>query len=177
MHICKFCLKEFSTGVKLGGHTVCCRLNPSYSVRIERIRQKGIGRKHTLKARQKISKGRIAYLVANPDRVPYVINHSSKMSYPERLFRDALVENKLINWCYHYRNGLYQYDFAFPSLKIDIEIDGAMHLTEKVAAIDTRRDAFSRKEGWIVIRFSAEEVKKDVQFCIQKLKLCIASLS
>jgi len=28
MHKCKFCGKEYETGVKLGGHTVRCKLNP-----------------------------------------------------------------------------------------------------------------------------------------------------
>jgi hypothetical protein len=27
-HICKYCGKEFESGIKLGGHVVGCKLNP-----------------------------------------------------------------------------------------------------------------------------------------------------
>ena len=36
-HICKFCGKEFETGVKLGGHIVRCKKNPKYKDLINTI--------------------------------------------------------------------------------------------------------------------------------------------
>lgn len=126
--------------------------------------------KHTEETKQKISKARIKYLTENPDKVPYLINHSSKQSYPERIFENALNSSGITGWIYAYQNGIYEYDFAWPELKIDVEIDGATHLSEKVKKIDARRDKFSQDNGWVVIRFTAEQVKQDVVLCINTLK-------
>lgn len=132
--------------------------------------QKNGTRKHTDESKQKISKARLKFLMENPDKVPYIINHSSKKSYPEIIFENALISSKITGWKYQFRNGIYQYDFAFPKQKIDVEIDGGTHLNEKVKKIDERRDEFSRQSGWKVIRFTASQVKQDVIKCIDILK-------
>lgn len=134
------------------------------------VKKHGI-RKHTEETKKKISEIRIKYLQEHPDRVPYVINHSSKPSWPEEVFKNALLSSGIEGWEYKYRNGIYQYDFAIPGKKIDIEVDGGTHETEKVKRIDKRRDEFSRQTGWTVIRFTAKQVKKDVVGCINELKL------
>ena len=126
--------------------------------------------KHSQETKDKISRARIKYLQDNPDKVPYLINHSSKKSYPEQIFENALIASEITGWKYAYRNGLYEYDFAFPELKIDIEIDGGTHLSDKVKKIDERRDSFSKDRGWTVIRFTAKQVKNDVISCIKVLK-------
>lgn len=132
---------------------------------------KGIGfMGHTQETKDKISKSRIKFLEENPDKVPYIINHSSKKSYPEKVFENALISSGIKGWEYNYRNGIYAYDFGFPKLKIDVEIDGGTHLTEKVKKIDSRRDEWSKSQGWKVIRFTAKEVKEDVISCISRLK-------
>lgn len=122
------------------------------------------------KHRQKISDSRRKWLEENPDKVPYLLNHSSKESYPEKIFRNALVAAKLDGWVQDYQNGIYQYDFAFPQDKLDIEIDGGTHSLEKVKRIDTRRDEWSRSHGWKVLRFPAKRVKEDVIGCINEVK-------
>lgn len=127
--------------------------------------------KHSEETKNKISKSRIKYLNENPDKVPYLINHSSKQSYPEQIFQNALESSKITGWIYNYQVGIYQYDFAFPDLKIDVEIDGATHNLEKVKKIDQRRDKFSNDNGWTVLRFTANQVKRDVIGCINILKL------
>lgn len=126
--------------------------------------------KHSQETKDKISKSRIKYLIKNPDKVPYLINHSSKKSYPEEIFENALIANNITGWKYAYQNSIYEYDFAWPEQKIDVEIDGSTHLSEKVKKIDFRRDKFSRDNGWIVLRFTADQVKKDVVSCINILK-------
>ena len=120
--------------------------------------------------KKKISDSRIKYLKEHPDKVPYRLNHSSKMSYPEKVFQNALISTGITGWEYNFQNGIYSYDFAFEKQKIDIEIDGGTHLTDKVKQIDERRDEFSRQQGWIVVRFTAKEVKDDVIKCIEKVK-------
>ena len=126
-------------------------------------------RKHSEITKQKISQARIKYLNENPDKVPYLINHSSKKSYPEQIFEKALISANITGWKYAYQNGIYEYDFAWPEQKIDVEIDGSTHLSEKVKKIDERRDAFSISKGWTVLRFSADRVKSDVISCINEL--------
>lgn len=127
-------------------------------------------RKHTEETKKKISEKRIQFLIENPDKVPYVVNHSSKKSWPEEVFENALKSFGIKGWIYKYRNSIYEYDFAFPDLKLDVEVDGGTHKTEKVKKIDERRDEFSRQQGWKVLRFEAERVKKNVVSCIEELK-------
>lgn len=103
------------------------------------------------------------------------MNHSSKKSWPEEVFENALKSSGITGWEYRYRKGIYEYDFAFPELKIDVEVDGATHKSEKVKKIDKRRDKYSKNEGWTVIRFEAKEVKKDVLKCINELKKYLRS--
>lgn len=167
---CKYCGKIFDNGLKLGGHVTRCDLNPN---RVETNRKTSESMKNktlSIETKKKISDSRIKFLIANPNKVPYIVNHSSKMSYPEKLFKNGLEESNINGWIYNFRNGIYQYDFAFPELKIDVEIDGQTHNTEKVKKIDERRDTFSKKDGWIVIRFTSKEVKENLISCINKLK-------
>lgn len=134
------------------------------------------GRPHTEETKEKIREARLLYLEANPDKVPYLLNHSSKKSYPEQVFENALIASGITGWVYNYQHGLYSYDFAFPEFKVDVEIDGGTHLNEKVKKIDERRDAFSLSRGWVVIRFTAKEVKKDVVGCMNKIKEVIETI-
>ena len=120
--------------------------------------------------KRKISESRIKYLQENPDKVPYIINHSSKESYPEKIFRKALESSGITGWQQSYRAGMYEYDFAFTEEKIDVEIDGSTHNLEKVKRIDERRDEWSHQNGWRVIRFTTQEVREDVVGCINRLK-------
>lgn len=166
---CIYCGKEFQ-GRSLSAHISSCKLNPNYKSRCKNIGKGLIGKKLTDEHKRNVSKSRLKYLIANPDKVPYLLNHSSKESYPEKIFRKALEDSNILGWVQRFQNSIYQYDFAFPELKIDVEIDGGTHLTEKVKKIDERRDKFSQENGWKVIRFTAKEVKENVINCINKLK-------
>lgn len=161
-HICTFCTKEFSQGYQLGGHIAHCMKNPN---RIKTHK----GAPHTEETKRKISQIRRAYLEKNPDKVPYLMNHSSQESYPEKLVRIKLEELNLDFEC-QYRNGIYSYDFAWPEKKIDIEIDGGTHTQEKVRKIDRRRDQWSSKQGWTIHRFSAIMVKQDLDQVIDQIQ-------
>lgn len=147
--------------------------NISEAVKLSR--KKGRGKSfHTAETKAKMSKARIKFLEANPDKNPYRLYHSSKKSYPEQRFEDALKSKEITGWVYAYQNSIYEYDFAFPEQKIDVEIDGRTHLMEHVQEIDRRRDAFSRSQGWVVLRFSASRVKHDVYGCIKELEGVLA---
>lgn len=130
---------------------------------------------HSQETKDKISISRIKYLTEHPDKVPYIINHSSKKSWPEQVFENALNSSDITGWKYNFRNGIYQYDFAWPDLKIDVEIDGGTHKLEKVIAIDERRDKFSNSQGWVVLRFTASKIKSDVVGCVNELKYLLTN--
>lgn len=169
--ICEFCGESFDDGRKLGGHMTHCKLNPKHDEIINNMSKSGLARNFSWSDydKERISNERIKYLTEHPDKVPYKLNHSSKMSYPEKIFKNALESANITGWTYNYQNGIYSYDFAFPELKIDVEIDGSTHTQEKVKKIDERRDLFSKKNGWIVVRFTAKEVKENVLNCINNL--------
>lgn len=168
--ICIYCGKTFQNGRSLGGHMTHCEFNPNHNLILQNMSKASPKRKWSEEDKKKISRRMIEFLMKNPDKVPYKLNHSSKMSYPERVFENALKSANISGWTYNYQNGIYSYDFAFPVLKIDVEIDGNTHIQEKVRNIDKRRDKFSTNNGWIVIRFTANEIKEDVLKCINTLK-------
>lgn len=120
--------------------------------------------------KKKISEARKKYLKENPEKVPYKINHSSKKSWPEEIFERALIRYNIKDWVRNYRNGLYEYDFAFPLQKIDIEIDGFTHTLTKVQLIDKKRDQWSQSQGWKVIRFKAKHILRDINQCMELLQ-------
>ena len=118
------------------------------------------GRKHTKEEKLKISNSRKKYLSEHPDKVPYLINHSSNMSYPEKYFKE-LFEKESIDLQYHYQLGKYELDFANLQLKIDIEIDGEQHfLDERIARSDADRNDFLLGNGWKVFRIRWADYKK-----------------
>lgn len=169
--VCIYCNSKFENGRILGGHMTHCILNPNHTNILKNMSKAGYEKNFhwSDNDKKRISSSMTKYLIEHPDKVPYKLNHSSKMSYPEKIFKNALESMKISGWTYNYRNGIYAYDFAFPDLKIDIEIDGNTHTQEKVKKIDERRDLFSKENGWQVIRFTAKEVKENILLCIKAL--------
>ena len=60
-------------------------------------------------------------------------------------------------------------DFAFIEQKLAIEIDGSQHLLPDRVLSDERKDTFLKENGWIIVRFTASEVIKNVDLVISKL--------
>lgn len=119
-----------------------------------------IPRKHDSISRSKISKSRIEYLTKNPDRVPYLLNHSSKESYPERYFNTILTKYQ-IEFVREYQVGLYGLDFALIKNKIALEIDGEQHYVDnKIIESDIKRTKKLEDLGWNIIRVRWSRYKK-----------------
>lgn len=167
--ICKYCEKEFDTGWSLGGHQTWCDKNPNKKETSKKLSESNKGKVLSKKTKDKISKSRKNYLDNNPGQIPYLLNHSSKESYPEKIFREALEKRKIIGWEYNYTIKRYCLDFAFTDKKIDIEIDGGTHNLPEVIKKDKIRDETLKHLNWTVIRFTAKEVKYDVNKCIDKI--------
>jgi len=65
--------------------------------------------------------------------------------------------------------GDYIVDFACPSLKLVIELDGSQHGDEEIAERDARRTAFLEASGWTVIRFWNDDVLRDIDGVCQHI--------
>ena len=112
----------------------------SESLKISKL--KNPPHKHTQETKDKISKHRKEYLRNNPDKVPYLLNHSRKESYPEKYFTKIFINEK-IDVIKNYKIGLYELDFSIPNKKIDIEVDGSQHyFDKKIVESDIRRTKF-----------------------------------
>lgn len=83
---------------------------------------------------------------------------NSKNFKSEVWFRQILIENGFCHnkshWGYSMNHPVYPFfiDFAFVSMKIGLEVDGAEHRKKKGLAVDEKRDEFLRVNGWFVYR-------------------------
>ena len=118
-------------------------------------------RTHTEETKKKISEIRKKFILENPDKAPYLLNHYSKgPSYPEKYFAEVF-EKEGIKLKNYYSIGLYQLDFADPEKKIDIEVDGSQHrYDKKIIESDIRRNNFLANDGWVVYRVYWPEYMK-----------------
>lgn len=171
--VCKYCLIEFKSGQELGGHQINCKKNPNYESQRNsinyRISDKCKGRKLSEEHKNKLSDSMKKYLDENPGNIPYLKNHSSKESYPERVFRKALTRRGIEGWKQELPLLRYSLDFCFIKEKIDIEIDGGTHKLKSVIEKDTERDKKLTDLGWKIIRIDAREIIKNADLIIDNL--------
>lgn len=71
----------------------------------------------------------------------------------------------------------YSVDLAIPDRKIVIEIDGESHKTKKWKYLDKRKESVLGMLGWKTLRFWNEEVLKDLESVIKKIKEYSISMS
>mgnify|MGYP000228815516 CR=1 FL=1 len=167
---CLYCEREFENGLKLGGHQAHCKLNPNKKLTSLKLSKISKGKTLSQEHKNRISEGRKKFLDNNPGNIPYLLNHSSKESYPERIFRERLIKEGIIGWKQEHPFKRYSMDFAFIDKKIDVEIDGGTHNLEKVIMIDKEKERITGDNGWITIRFKDSEIKNEMDSCIIKLK-------
>lgn len=108
------------------------------------------GKKMSDEQKKKISISRSKFLKENPDKIPYLLNHSSKISYPEQYFIE-LFNLEDIDLQYHKQVGLYQLDFYNEDKKLYLEIDGEQHYQEKSIERDEKRTQNLSLKGWELI--------------------------
>ena len=97
LYECKYCGEKKENRSKLGAHVSLCTKNPDYETIKNAKKEKGReGRPHSDKTKKLISERRIKYLLENPDKVPYLLNHSSKESYPEKYFNNVFTNEGMI---------------------------------------------------------------------------------
>lgn len=68
-------------------------------------------------------------------------------------------------------------DFYCHKLKLVIEIDGCIHLTEEAKNNDRLRDEYMQSLDLKIVRFTSEEVYKNGELVVMKLKDMIESIT
>jgi very-short-patch-repair endonuclease len=71
--------------------------------------------------------------------------------------------------------GPYILDFYCPAEHLAVEVDGAEHYTAEGAANDAERTAFLETHQIQVIRFENEEVLRDLDMILEKIRQCFSS--
>ncbi len=64
-------------------------------------------------------------------------------------------------------------DFAAPSVKLAIEVDGGYHVTRATA--DARKDRHLRRAGYRVLRIPADLVMRDISAAVALVRAVLAS--
>lgn len=97
---------------------------------------------------------------------------NNEPSYPEKWFKQV-IENEFENKDYIQEMpfGRFSLDFAWPGLKLCIEIDGEQHKRcELQMSRDKAKDALLEQSNWKVLRMPWKEVFADPKTWIQKAK-------
>jgi len=117
------------------------------------------GKPISQETKDKISKSRIKYLKANPDKVPYVLNHYSKgESYPEKYFREVLENNNIL-FEQEKRESIYSLDFVIGN--INLEIDGEQHYVDnRIVESDIKRQKYLEDLGYETVRIRWSHYQK-----------------
>lgn len=78
---------------------------------------------------------------------------------------------------WQHRAQLYRLDFAWPGIRLDVEVDGYYHRYALQSNKDRIRDLFLKEKGWTVLRFSnlqvarsLDRVKAAIESTISKLQ-------
>lgn len=114
-------------------------------------------------------------ILCNPQKVDWVsvqkdYEREKCESYIERKLYDALTFNG-----YHVKTqtpcGRYRIDLALPQYKLAIECDGKdYHSTPSQKAHDRRKNAYLRKKGWTVLRFSGSRIHRRLPEVLRKIE-------
>lgn len=97
---------------------------------------------------------------------------NNKPSYPEKWFM-KIIDNEFQNKNYIQEMpfGRFSLDFAWPELKVCIEIDGEQHQRCDIQkARDKAKDLLLEHSGWKILRMPWKEVCADTQHWITKAK-------
>jgi very-short-patch-repair endonuclease len=120
---------------------------------------------------------------------------SSSSKKLARHLRDNLTEWEKILWSrlgrfkkagYHFRRqvaiGPYVADFACKQARVIVEADGGHHGEPKQVAHDAKRDAWLREQGYLILRYSNHEIRRELDgvcdgiFHALKARLSIANM-
>lgn len=146
-------------GHKGGNHFTTGKSKTHSDFTKNKMSQSQLGKAHTEETKKKLSIIRKLYLENNPDKVPYLLNHSSKISYPEQYFIDCFINDVDAKFQHHvYR---YKLDFANVKEKLYFEIDGEQHYNDKrIVEHDIKRTQKLNEMGWTCFRLRWSHFQK-----------------
>lgn len=153
---CKFCGAVFTNHYKLGAHSLHCKENPKFETNLQIIK-KTAGKNHpkhlSKTTRTKISNSMKRFLTNHPESASYKRYHYSKGSWAELYFIKLFTLEGIEGYVTQYHIGRYRLDFAFPSTKVDFEVDGHQHYVDKrIISHDKERTKNLTALGWKTIR-------------------------
>lgn len=126
-----------------------------------RIKNPNLGKVHSEEFKQKVSQSMKKFFKEHPDRVPYLLNHSSKESYPEKYFRELFENEGIVGYKKDLPTLGYFLDFGFEKQKIDFEVDGSQHWNDpRIVEHDMKRNKKLIENGWTVIRIRWDDWQK-----------------
>ena len=73
--------------------------------------------------------------------------------------------------------GSYIADFVCLELRLIIEVDGVTHLHEETQVKDLVKEAYLKQEGFTILRFTDEEVLKNMEAVKLNIERCIGLLN
>jgi very-short-patch-repair endonuclease len=96
----------------------------------------------------------------------------NEMTLAEQLLWAKLRGKKLKGlWFYRQKPiGIFIADFYCPKEKLVIEIDGGQHFLKEVKEYDRERTEYMRSIGLIIIRFTNQEVLRNIAGVIEVIK-------
>jgi len=91
----------------------------------------------------------------------------------------AKLRNQQIEGCKFRRQygiGAFVIDFYAPELKLAIEIDGDSHYEAGIPEYDDNRQQFLESKGANVIRFTNQEIYKDLDSVVEKIREIVCEM-
>ena len=85
----------------------------------------------------------------------------------------AQIRKKQVKDCWFYRQkpiGVYIVDFYCPKAKLVIEVDGGHHFSSETTKYDKERDFYLSSLGIIVLRFTNDEVLRNIERVIEVIE-------
>ena len=108
-----------------------------------------------------------------------------KFARENRRLRNATRQEGVLWHCFlkkrdvrfyrQYRVGAYILDFYCPKKRLAIELDGGQHYEEDAMRYDLARTEFLTEHGILVLRFTNDDVDKNLKATTQKILSALAS--
>jgi very-short-patch-repair endonuclease len=111
-------------------------------------------RKKLTEKANKAARGR-THSIEEKARRAVAVSGKAYMSEHEKTFAHMLIDADVYDFIFSYPLGIYNIDFAFPTQKVAVEVDGGnWHASERKRKQDDKKEAFLTSEGWTIYRWS-----------------------
>lgn len=136
-----------------------------------------LGSKHTEATKKKLSEIRKKQIKENGG-IWWSSRSKCKRSYAEE-WTKRLLETELSNFPFveEYHFGKWFMDFAWPELKIYLEIDGSQHEWPSRKAMDVEKDTYCKENGWKCLRLTWKYIMRNTSEAISSIKSFVTSAS